>query len=183
MNMRGISDKAKADLLSKTYIYGYVENYPYEFSMAGHMEGISVEYLKRIIKLTNIDINFQRYESVEKLQEAVKTGKVDIFFNYFNSDDSKYLKSKPVFLSKYVVIGKAHNVTIDNLESLRGKDVSTLSNSVISSYIKANIKANVSEKKSRTSPFISHEDEFKAKSINQDTDVHFTIIKGPSHPP
>lgn len=148
INMRSIADKTKADLLSKTYAYGYVENEPYEFSMAGHMEGVAIEYLKRIIKLTNIDINFQKYENIDQLKEAIKAGKVDIFFNYFNSDDSKYLKSKPVFLSKYVIIGKAHNITIDNLESLRGKDVSTLANSVISSYIKSNTKANVSEKDS-----------------------------------
>jgi diguanylate cyclase (GGDEF)-like protein len=146
INARNIADKTKVDLLSKTYVYGYVENPPYEFSMAGHMEGVAVEYLKRIIKLTNIDINFQKYENVSKLKEAIKGGKVDIFFNYFNSDDSKYLKSKPVFISKYVVIGKAHNLTVDNLESLRGKDVSTLTNSVITDYIKSNTKANVNEK-------------------------------------
>lgn len=146
INMKSIADKTKVDLLSKTYIYGYVENCPYEFSMAGHMEGVAVEYLKRIIKLTNIDINFQKYESVDKLKEAIKAGKIDIFFNYFDSDDTKYLKSKSVFLSKYVVIGKAHNLTVDNLESLRGKDVSTLKNSVITNYIKSNTKANVNEK-------------------------------------
>ena len=148
INMRSISDKSKADLLSKTYIYGYVENYPYEFSMAGHMEGITIEYLKRIIKLTNIDIKFQKYDSIEKLKEAIESNKVDIYFDYFGSNNTKYLKSKPVFLSKYVVIGKAYNLTVDNLESLRGKDISTLSNSIISNYIKANTKANVSEKSS-----------------------------------
>ena len=148
MNMRSISDKAKADLLSKTYIYGYVENYPYEFSQAGHMEGVTIEYLKRIIKLTNIEIKFQKYDNVDKLKEAIEHGNVDIYFDYFGSNTTKYLKAKPVFLSKYVIIGKSYNLTVDNLESLRGKDISTLSNNIISSYIKANTKANVSEKNS-----------------------------------
>jgi len=146
INMRNITDKTKADLLSKTYNYGYVENHPYEFSMAGHMEGIAIEYLKKIIKLTNIDIHFQKYDNVDKLKEAIKAGKIDAFFNYFNCDDSKYLKTKSVFLSKLVVASDVHNVTVDNLESLRGKDVSTLSNSVVASYIKSNTKANVIEK-------------------------------------
>ena len=148
MNMRSISDKAKAELLSKTYIYGYVENYPYEFSQAGHMEGITVEYLKKVIKLTNIEIKFQKYDNIDKLKEAIESNKIDIYFDYFGSNNTKYLKSKPIFLSKYVIIGKSYNLTVDNLESLRGKDVSTLSNSSISSYIKANTKANVSEKNS-----------------------------------
>ncbi len=146
MNMRSISDKSKADLLSKTYVYGYVENYPYEFSQAGHMEGITVQYLKNIIKLTNIDIKFQKYDNVDALKKAIESGKVDIYFDYFGSNNSKYLKSKPVFLSKYVIIGKAYDIAIDNLESLRGRDISTLGNSIVSNYIKANTKANISEK-------------------------------------
>ena len=148
INMRSISDKNKADLLSKTYIYGYVENYPYEFSMAGHMEGVAIEYIKSIIKLTNIDIKFQKYDSIADLKAAIDGGKIDLYFDYFNSNASKYLKSKKVFLSKYIVIGKAYDVTIDNLESLRGKDISTLSNNIIADYIKANTKANVSVKDS-----------------------------------
>lgn len=146
INMHSISDKTKADLLSKTYVYGYIENYPYEFSMAGHMEGITIEYLKRIVKLTNIDIKYQKYDNVEKIKKAIENGDIDIFFDYFNSTDSKYLKSKPVFASKYVVLGKGNTHFIDNLESLRGKDVSMLTNHYLTNYIKANTKANVNEK-------------------------------------
>ena len=38
-------------------------------------------------------------------------------------------------------------------------------------------EVNAHEKKSRTSLFVSHEDKFKAKSIKQDTDVHFKMMK------
>ena len=148
INMHNISDKTKADLLSKTYVYGYVENYPYEFSMAGHMEGITIEYLRRIVKLTNIDIKYQKYDNIDGLKKGIEKGDVDIYFDYFNSTDTKYLKSKPVFASKYVILGKGNTHFIDNLESLRGKDVSMLSNHYLTNYIKANAKANVNEKNS-----------------------------------
>ena len=148
INMRGVSDKTKADLLSKIYTYGYVENYPYEFSMAGHMEGVAIEYIKRIVKLTDIDVKFQKYDSIEKLKEGINKDNVDIYFDYFDGLNSKYLKSKAVFLSKYVIIGKGNNIVIDNLESLRGKNVSMLSNNYLTNYIKANTKANVSVKES-----------------------------------
>ena len=146
INMHSISDKTKADLLSKTYVYGYVENFPYEFSQAGHMEGITIEYLRRIIKLTNIDIKYQKYDNIDLLKKGIEKGDVDIYFDYFNSSDTKYLKSKPVFASKYVVLGKGNVHFIDNLESLRGKDVSMLANHYLTTYIKANTKANVNEK-------------------------------------
>ena len=145
INMRGISDKTKADLLSKIYVYGYVENYPYEFSMAGHMEGIAIEYIKKIVKLTDIDIKFQKYDNIEKLREGINKDNVDIYFDYFGSGDSKYLKSKAVFASKYVVLGK-NSVVVDNLESLKGKNVSMLNNYYLTNYIKSNTKANVNVK-------------------------------------
>ena len=145
MNMHGISDKTKADLLSKIYVYGYVENYPYEFSIAGHMEGITIEYLKYIVNLTNIDIKFQKYDNIEELRKGIEKGNVDIYFDYFDSNSSKYLKSEPVFASKYVIIGKDNNYLVDNLESLRGKDVGMLKNHYLTNYIKANTKANIIE--------------------------------------
>ena len=147
INMRSVSDKTKADLLSKIYTYGYVENYPYEFSMAGHMEGIAIEYIKRIVKLTDIDIRFQKYDNVEELKEGINKDNIDIYFDYFNSSgNTRYLKSKPVFVSKYVIISRDNSTVVDNLESLRGKNVSMLSNNYLTNYIKANTKANVSTK-------------------------------------
>ena len=148
INMRKINDKTKADLLSKTYIYGYVENYPYEFSTASHMEGIAIEYIKRIIRLTDIDITYQKYNSISELREGIKKGDVDIYFNYFEADSGKYLKSKSVFVENYVVLGKKYKDVVDNLESLKGKNVAVLKDGYLADYIKANTKANIIEKNS-----------------------------------
>lgn len=146
IGMRGINDKTKADLLSKTYVYGYVENVPYEFSIAGHMEGIAIEYLKRIVRLTDIDITYQEYESIDKLKEAISKGEVDFYFDYFDGADNKYLKAKSVFIENYVVLGKGNVEVIDNLESLKGKSVSTIANHYLATYLKNNSKANVNER-------------------------------------
>ena len=132
ISMKNINDKAKADLLSKTYVYGYVENNPYEFSVAGRMEGIAIEYIKRIIRLTDLDIAYKKYETIDALKSGIKNGDVDIYFDYFNGLDSKYLRTKSVF--------------IENLESLKGKNVATLDNTYLNDYLKANTKANISGK-------------------------------------
>ena len=148
MSMRNINDKTRADLLSKTYVYGYVENYPYEFSIASKMEGVAIEYLKRIIRLTDIDINYQKYNSIKELKDAVNKGEVDIYFNYFNYEDSKYLKTKSTFIENFVVLGRDDEMIIDNLESIKGRDVATLTNSSLTEYLKASTKANITEKNS-----------------------------------
>ena len=146
ISMRNINDKTRADLLSKTYVYGYVENYPYEFTMAGNMEGIAIEYIKRIVRLTDIDITYQKYESIEKLREGINKGEVDIYFDYFGLQDSKYLKSKSVFIENFVVLGKGYKEIIENLESLKGKNISTIKDNYLGVYLKDNTKANVAEK-------------------------------------
>ena len=148
INTRSINDKTKADLLSKSYVYGYVENYPYEFSLAGHMEGVAIEYIKRIVRLTDIDIIYQKYETIDELRKGISNGDVDIYFDYFNGEDSKYLKSKSVFIENYVILGKGNKHIVENLESLKGKNVATLSNNYLEAYLKANTRANVISKNS-----------------------------------
>ena len=141
-----INDKTKADLLSKTYVYGYVSNAPYEIEVGNKLEGIAIEYINRIVRLTNIDIEYVKYDSIDELKNAIKEGKVDIYFDYIDEQDSKYLKTKSVFIEDFVVLGKYNqNNIISTLESLKGKDVVLLDNNYLEKYITNNSKANVSK--------------------------------------
>lgn len=140
----GINDKTKADLLSKTYVYGYVENAPYEKEIGNTLEGIAIEYINRIVRLTNIEIKYEKYKDVESLKNAYKNGDVDIYFDYFGDSDSKYLQTKSVFIENYVVLGKYdQNYVIGTLESLKGKDVVLIKDNYLQQYISNNTKANV----------------------------------------
>ena len=60
LSERKINDKTKADLLSKTYVYGYVENYPYEVTSGNNLSGVAAEYLNRLIRLTDIDFTYKK---------------------------------------------------------------------------------------------------------------------------
>ena len=141
-----INDKTKADLLSKTYVYGYVSNAPYEIEVGNKLEGIAIEYINRIVRLTNIDIEYVKYDSIDELKNAIKEGKVDIYFDYIDEQDSKYLKTKSVFIEDFVVLGKYNqNNIISTLESLKGKDVVLLDNNYLEKYITNNSKANVNK--------------------------------------
>lgn len=146
INKKQVNDKTKADLLSKTYVYGYVENAPYEFKMANSIEGIAIEYINRVIRLTDIDITYKKYNSISELNNAISKGEIDIYFDYINNQDSKYLKTKSVFIEKYVVLGKENLGDVTNtLESLKGKNVNMLANNYLYSYIKNNSMANINK--------------------------------------
>ena len=117
-----INDKTRADLLSKTYIYGYVDTPPYEFSKSSKMYGIAVEYMNRIVRLTDIDISYREYKDITELKKAIEKGDVDIYFDYVNIKDSSYLQTKSVFPEEYVVLGN-NEIAVNSLESLKNKNV------------------------------------------------------------
>ena len=68
--------------------------------MVNNLEGIAIEYINRIVRLTDIDITYKKYNSIQELNQGINRGEVDIYFDYINNQDSKYLKTKSVFLEK-----------------------------------------------------------------------------------
>ena len=129
---RKLNDKTKADLISRSYVYGYVENTPYEVTIDGTPSGIASEYIARMQRLTNIDFTYQKYKSVEELKQAIDNGEVDIYFNYF--------------VEEYVILARLDSgEVINTFEGLKNKQVMMLKNSLLTSYIQENSKANVKE--------------------------------------
>ena len=93
MKENNISSKTKADLISKNYVYGYVENSPYEVEIDGKIAGIAGEYINRIERLMDISFTFKKYPSKEALEKAIKKNDVDIYFDYygFGDENKNYL--------------------------------------------------------------------------------------------
>lgn len=144
LSERKINDKTKADLLSKTYVYGYVENSPYETTRKNKIVGVAAEYINRLIRLTDIDFSYKKYNTVDELNQAIKNGDVDIYFNYINSEDSKYLKTISPFIENYVVLAKtSDDYVISSFEGLKGKNIYMLGNyQTLYKYINSLAKVN-----------------------------------------
>lgn len=139
-----INDKTKAEILSKTYTYGYVDNYPYEALIRGEFVGISAEYINRISRLSGIDFEFKKYESYSDLKKAIDNKEVDIAFNYYNFDFDNYYKTVSTFVERYSVLSNTKNsYVVNSFESLKGKQVNTLDNTALNDYLKSNSKAKV----------------------------------------
>lgn len=137
-----INDKTKALLLSKTYVYGYVENIPYESVIDGNLVGICGEYINRIKRLTNIDFVYKKYDSVTKLKEAVNKGEVDIYFNYYDYANNGYIATSSPFIEEYVVLGKVSSLhVIKSFEALKGQRISMISGTSLYNYFVNNGKA------------------------------------------
>lgn len=143
-----MNDKTKADLLSKTYVYGYVENKPYETEIDNVPSGIASEYIARMKRLTNIDFTYKKYASIEELKKAINNQEVDIYFNNFGYITSNYQNTTSPFIEEYVVLANNNSKeVIKTFESLKNKNVKMLSNNVLLKYFQENSKASIKEVK------------------------------------
>jgi len=139
-----INDKTKAELLSKNYVYGYVENAPYEATVDRKMVGIAGEYINRIQRLTGIDFTFKKYKSIDELKKAIGQGEVDIYFNYYNYERTGYKKTTSTFIEEYVVLSKTKDThVINSFEALKGVKASILKNNSLYDYFRDNSKASL----------------------------------------
>ncbi len=142
-----INDKTKADMLSKNYVYGYIDNAPYEVTIDKEASGIAAEYVARLKRLTGIDITYQKYKTMEQLQQAINNKEVDIYFNSFDMVAVDYKATTSPFVEEYVVLRNNKNVeNVTTFEELKGKNINMLTNTALSKFIKANSKANIIEK-------------------------------------
>ena len=139
-----LSSKEKATLVSKNYVYGYIDNSPYEVKLNGKVKGIAGEYINRVSRLANIEFTYKKYSNKEDLEEAVKNKKVDIYFDYYGINSKDYKATLSTFIEDYVIIAKRKdNYIINSFESLKGKDVAMLGDNSLYNYVNSNSKANI----------------------------------------
>lgn len=139
-----IDAKTKAKLISKNYVYGYVENVPYEKKVNKKVAGIAGEYIDRIARLADINFEYKKYSSLKDLEKAIDKGEVDIYFNYYNYNNKKYLETVSTFIEDYVILGKQEdNHVINSFESLKGTNIAMLGNDSLYNYFKNNSRANI----------------------------------------
>jgi diguanylate cyclase (GGDEF)-like protein len=144
MESNNISAESKSSLLSKNYVYGYVENLPYETKINGSLAGIAGEYINRLERLTDINFEYKKYNTKKELKEAIDKGEVDIYFDYYNYNNNKYNPTKSTFIEDYVVLDKKNNNNIvTTFESLRGKEISMMQEDSLYNYFSNNSKAKI----------------------------------------
>lgn len=146
ISAKKINDKTKSDMLSKTYVYGYVENAPYEVNVDGVASGIASEYIARLQRLTGIDFTYRKFKTLDELKQAINQNEIDIYFNYFDTGtSSNYQTTVSPFVEEYVILRNSKNKEqVTTFEELKGKTVNMLADTSLVHYFQANAKANIS---------------------------------------
>ena len=136
--------KTKAELISKNYVYGYVDNPPYEEMVNGKVSGIAGEYVDRVARLSKINFKYKRYDTVEDLKKAIDKGEVDLYFDYYNYNNDKYKSTLSTFIEQYVVLGKEEDQhIITSFESMKDEQIAMLGKDSLYNYFSNNAKAKI----------------------------------------
>ncbi len=144
LTVKNISGKAKANLISKEYTYGYIDNPPYEIKKNGKLRGIAAEYVNRINRLSNIEFKYKKYNDLKSLKKAIKKGEVDLYFDYYNLSDDKYKETISTFIEDYVVLApKDTDFIINSFESLKNQDIVMVKDTSLYNYFDNNSRASI----------------------------------------
>lgn len=142
----GIYEENIAKFRSKRYQFGFINFAPYNALIDDRLVGINNEVMKDFSKLSNIEITFKQYSSIEKLLEDFNANKIDFFMNTTTQKQYGMDVYETVSIYKEDIVIASHlenNQTINSLASLNGKTVMTLKDSYTGQLLlnnKINIK-------------------------------------------
>lgn len=138
---KNIDEKDKSNFKEKKYIYGYVENIPYEIS---NTKGINLEFLNGFEKFAGVEFQYKKYNSIKQLTKGFENGDVDIIFNYYGIDSQGSNETINVYDASYVILTHIdNNVTVDSWMSLTNKEIYALKDTMLTEYVNNNSKATI----------------------------------------
>lgn len=138
---KNIDEKDKSNFKEKIYIYGYVENIPYEIS---NTKGINLEFLNGFEKFAGVEFQYKKYNSIKQLTKGFENGDVDIIFNYYGIDSQGSNETINVYDASYVILTHIdNNVTVDSWMSLTNKEIYALKDTMLTEYVNNNSKATI----------------------------------------
>ena len=133
-----ISEQEVTQFKSKSYIYGFINNAPYDESVNNRLVGTNKEIIKEFAKTANIDVKYKEYDSIASLNSAFNSNKVDFMLGI--SNNSEYEMDVVETISAYdekiaIVSSINNNLTINSLASLKNSTVLTVKNSKIEALL------------------------------------------------
>ena len=127
--------RSKTDFKSKRYVYGYIDNLPYETVIDGELSGLSGEFINSFESFAQVEFNYKKYKNVTELNNALQKGEIDIALNYYNLNTANVHKTTDVLSSEYVILSKDKKLVVDTIKSLKGKIIYTLKDTRLTNYI------------------------------------------------
>ena len=131
-------DKKNVEFKSKRYVYGFVENNPYDYVVDGKYVGINHTFMANFSDITGVDINYKKYNDIDSLINDFNSNKLDIIFNNttYLDFDMDTVNTVSTVDENIVVLAKLNNkLVVNSINSLIGKDVMAVKSTRLADYL------------------------------------------------
>ena len=136
VNKLNINEASARELTSKVYRYGFVENRPYEILQSGEYGGITAQYLQNFSEFSGVEFTYKKYYKPVSLAEAAITGKIDLYYNYYNIITNYIDTGELKAIDYYVIADNSIDLTLSDVTGLKYQEVYVLENSYLYDYLK-----------------------------------------------
>lgn len=140
-DFKNLDDKERTKFKSKRYVYGFVENPPFDVMIGSKLKGHNSTFLKQFSNFADVEIAFQEYSSISQLWKEFNENKIDILFDQY--EETKYKMDVVDTVSTYderlvILSHDSKRHIVNSIASLQNDKVFTIKNSAIAFYLKAN---------------------------------------------
>ena len=139
LNFKNITDSETVKFRSKRYVYGFIENAPYDTLLDNRLAGINYKLLAEFSDLTNAEISYKKYTNINQLIAAFNANEIDLFYETNYTDDYKIdvYRTVPIYDNNIVILKHSSNDKIIN--SIKSLDnVVTIENSKLANFFTTN---------------------------------------------
>ena len=131
-----ISEKELSNLNAKIYRYGYTNMGIYDNTSHRVLTGTNYFIIKDFALFANIDMEYASfYHSLSDLEEALKDKKIDFYFDSTSFHDDDSVTVKPIQMTLVFLTHNSGHLTINNLNSLKDKEILTIKDSKIEKWL------------------------------------------------
>lgn len=136
-----VDDDSKVAFKSKQYKYGFVDYAPYDKVIKSALVGTNNNIISEFTKLSNIEVKFYEYKTIEDLVSNFNSNKIDMYFDMSSIDkfDIDKYDTVSVFDEQIVVLSHIENKqTINSIYSLKNKNVMVIKDTDIAKLMQDN---------------------------------------------
>ncbi len=134
-----IDEKSQTKFRSKRYTYGFILNAPFEVSTNNGLQGLNYSLINNFEKMANVEVDFKRYSSLEKMIEDFNDRKIDFIMSNGNKYNVDTVKTPAVYKGTFDIIADDNTtLNVSTVQSLNDVTVKTVKNSKVDNYLKKN---------------------------------------------
>lgn len=125
-------DKEVVSFTSKRYVYGFIENAPYDKVVNNNLKGINHIILKDFENTSGIELKYEKFDDIDSMVKAFNSNKIDFYLNtdYTEKYDMDVAYTASIGNMDVVILSnKNNNIIINSFNSLLDKTVLVIKNS------------------------------------------------------